>query len=367
MEKVTLLEVARRAGVHPSSASRALSADYAKYVGEATRRKVLRAAEELGYRPNALAKGLRTGRSGVVGVVVVDFEHPFTSAILRGIETSLEADGLLPLVAQTHESSERLGRALEHLIGRSVDAVITTAVHSRDAAVVESAARRVPVVLAVRTLSETGLPTVAHDDFAGGVLAARHLLGLGHRRVAQLCGPLDVSSFVQRRRGFRHELAAAGASEVDFEMEATSGVLEEGRRLAGALLERGGELPSALFAHNDLLAVGAMDVLAAAGLRCPGDVSIIGYDDMLLADHLSPALTTLSLPSYHLGQLAARLTVSMIEDPDSPPATVSLPPTLVVRGSTAPLGPATVVTRAGPPPVAGSRSERAPAGRPSRT
>lgn len=356
MGKVTLLEVARRAGVHLSSASRALRPDYAKYVGEATRRKVLLAAKELGYRPNALAQGLRKGRSGVIGVVVVDFEHPFTSAILRGIEISLEANGLLPVVAQTHESSERLERALEHLIGRSVDAIITTAVHFGDVRVIESIARHVPVVLAVRSLSETKLPTVAHDDFTGGVLAARHLLGLGHRRVAELCGPLDVSSFVQRRRGFRHELAAAGALEVSFEMEATSGILDEGRRLAAALLEQGGELPTAVFAHNDLLAVGALDVFAEAGLRCPRDVSLIGYDDMLLADHLRPALTTLSLPSYHLGQLAAQVTVSMIGDPGSPPPTVSLPPTLVVRGSTA--APTRSTARRVPPTRA--RSRRAP-------
>jgi len=334
MGNVTLLEVARRARVHPSTASRALGPGYAKYVGEATRRRVLRAAKELGYRPNAIAQGLRKGRAGVIGVVVVDFEHPFTAAVLRGMEISLEAVGLMPLVAETHESSARLEQALDHLVDRRADAIITTAARFPDAEVVERVARRVPLVLAVRSLPGSQLPTIAHDDMAGGAMAARHLLGLGHRRVAELCGPLDVSSFVQRQAGFRSGLAEAGVSEVAFEISATSGTIDEGKRVAAALLERTPELPTAVFAHNDLMAVGAIDAFAEAGIRCPQDVSVVGYNDMLLADHLVPPLTTIRLPSFHLGRLAAEMTHSLLETPDSPPPTISLPPSLVLRGST---------------------------------
>jgi len=332
---VTIVEVARRAKVHPSTVSRALSPGWAVYVGEATRRRVLKVAEELGYRPNALAQGLRNGRTGVIGVVVVDFEHPFTAALLRGLEIALEAVGIMPLVTETHESSERLERALDHLLARRVDAIITTAARYGDAAIIDRAARQVPTVLAVRSLPTERFPTIAHDDLAGGALAGRHLLELGHRRIAELCGPLDVSSFVQRQEGFRAALSQGGVRELAFQMSAVSATLEEGKRIARALIGSADELPTAVFAHNDLVAVGAIDAFAEVGARCPRDVSIVGYDDLTLADHLVPPLTTIQLPSFHLGRLAAEMAYSLIQTPDTPPPTVSLPPTLVVRASTA--------------------------------
>jgi len=350
---VTLMDVAKRANVHLSTASRALSPDYAKYVGEATRLKVLRAAEELEYRPNALAQGLRKGRTGVVGVVVVHVEQPFTATVLRGMENSLEAVGIMPLIAETHGSSERLRRAFEHLIAWRADAIITTAVRYGDADIIERFAREVPIVLAVRSLPGGRLPTIAHDDTVGGALAARHLLELGHRRIGELCGPPDVSSFAQRQAGFRAALAEGGVTETVAQTSLVGATLDEGRRAAAALLSRDGARPTAVFAHNDLMAVGAMDVFSEAGLSCPGDISVIGYDDILFADHLVPSLTTIRLSSFHLGRMAGEMTYSLLQSPDSPPPTISLPPELIVRDSTAPPAEAPGASR--PPSRARSR------------
>jgi len=260
----------------------------------------------------------------------------FTAAVLRGIEGALESVGMMPLITETHESSERLELAFEQLLARRADAVITTAVRYGDERFVAKAADRVPVVLAVRTLTQGSFPTIAHDDIAGGAIAASHLLELGHERFAELGGPLEVSSFAQRHAGFQARIAAAGAKDPPLVSYAKSATFEEGKRLAAELLATCDEPPTAVFAHNDHMAVGAVTVFAEAGLRCPRDVSVLGYDDMHFAEFFSPQLTTVRLPSFHLGRLAAEMATSLLLAEDSPAPTVSLPPSLVVRLSTAP-------------------------------
>ncbi len=299
---------------------------------------MLAAAKALGYRPNVVARGLRKGRTGTIGVVITDFELPHNAAILRGIEITLADSGLMPLVAETHDERGRLETVLDQLVGRRADAVIVTTARLGDEAAVLAAARLLPVVLAIRTLPGARLPTVAHDDFEGGLLAASHLTSLGHRRIGEIGGAQDVSSFAQRRAGFLAGLQQAGLSLAGSEETTRMPSIREGHRLATQLLKEVGSPPTAVFAHNDVLAVGAIDGFAEAGLRCPGDVSVVGYDDILLADRLAPALTTIRLPSFHLGRLAAQLAHSLVEQPESPPPRVSLPPELVVRASTAPPG-----------------------------
>lgn len=332
---VTLFEVAEKAQVHPSTASRALSPVRSREVSEATRRNVLAAAKALGYRPNVVARGLRKGRTGTIGVIITDFELPHNAPVLRGIEVTLADSGLMPLVAETHDEPERLETVLDHLVGRRADAVIVTTARFGDKAAVLAVAQLLPVVLAVRTLPGVPLPTVAHDDFEGGLLAAAHLTSLGHRRIGEITGAQDISSFAQRRAGFAAGLQQAGLSVAWTGETARMPSVGEGHRLATQLLREVDSPPTAVFAHNDVLAVGTIDAFSEAGLRCPGDVSVVGYDDILLADRLAPALTTIRLPSFHLGRLAAQLTHSLVEQPESPPPRVSLPPELVVRASTA--------------------------------
>lgn len=335
--KVTLLQVAELAQVHPSTASRALNPIVSREVSEATRLKVRHAAETLGYRANVVARGLRQGRTGTIGVVITDFEHPHNAAVLRGVEVGIAAAGSMPLVAETHGRHDWLERVLNHLVERRPDAIIVTAARFGDKDAVLQASRFVPVVLAVRMLPGTDLPRIAHDDSAGGVMAARHLLSLGHRRVAEICGAHDVSSFASRRHGFTNTLRADGVVPVA-QLEAPMPNIEEGYRLGHRLLDVLDEPPTAIFAHNDLLAAGAIDAFRERGLRCPDDISVVGYDDVVLADHLQPPLTTVRLPSFHLGKLAAELTRTLLSDPATPAPQVTLPPEFIVRGSTAPPG-----------------------------
>jgi LacI family transcriptional regulator len=193
------------------------------------------------------------------------------------------------------------------------------------------------MVLAVRQLPGSGIPAIGHDDKAGGKLAAEHLLSLGHTRLAQLMGPEDIWSFEGRANGFRETIEQAGGTCIDVKAAVRLPTIDAGVQLAERFLQIPGERPSAVFAHNDSIAIGAIDELRQAGVNCPNDVSIVGFNDVPLTDKISPPLTTVRLPGYELGRLAAELVLSRIDGNERGANTVMLTPDLVVRGSTAPL------------------------------
>ena len=333
---VTLKDVAKRAGVDVSTASRALSADKSSLVKAATRNRVLAAAEELGYRGNLQASALRRGRTGTIGVIVADLGNPFIGPVLRGIAGTLGNRDLLPIMTETGDVSAALTRVCDKLLAQRVDGIITTAGRYGDRALLKRVAREVPLVLAVRDLPGSGIPAISHDDVAGGRLAAEHLLELGHTRLAQLEGPEDIWSFEGRAHGFREAVRAAGASCVDIRRSIRLPTIDAGRQLAGELLDGGDSLPTAVFAHNDTMAIGAIASFRELGIRVPDDLSVIGYNDSPLTDQIQPPLTTVRLPGYELGRLAAELVLTYIDGADSRTERVMLAPELIVRRSTAP-------------------------------
>jgi LacI family transcriptional regulator len=335
--EVTLKEVARVAGVHISTASRALDPTNSWRISAATVERVRRAASDLGYRPDMVARGLKRRRTTSIGVVVSDLENPFVGPLIRGIVTSVEARGFVVLVTESFDEHERFAHVLDHLVSRRVDAIITTAAHESDADLLRGlVSTGTPIVLAVRAVEGADLPSVTNDDVHGGRLALDHLAELGHEVVAQLCGPPDIRSFVDRGRAFAEHAAASALVDRTIEETAHEPTVREGRRLMELTLGLGEPRPTGIFAHNDLLAIGAMDATLAAGLACPGDVSIVGYNDAPLVDHLSPPLTSVRLPGEEIGRLAAELAVAAIEDPTAAPRAISLDVTLVVRGSSGP-------------------------------
>jgi len=333
----TLKDVATAAGVHASTVSRALSPDKRMLVNTETREHIEQVAKDLHYRPDKVASSLRRGRTNVIGVMVADLGNPFISPVLRGIENALTGRSVMQLVVESRDSSDRLARLCEALIDQRVDAIITTAARTGDRSTLRRVAEEVPVVIAVRDLPNLGVATVAHDDVLGGQLAARHLVDLGHTRLASLVGPDDVSSFRRRRRGFRDAAADAGLDVLEISDATVLPTVEEGRRLMELLLaDHRHDMPSAVFVHNDPMAVGALDAARAAGLECPDDLSIVGYNNNALTAFLDPSLTTIHLPGYELGRLAADTVIGMLDEPGVVPYTVTLPPHLVARASTAP-------------------------------
>jgi LacI family transcriptional regulator len=334
---VTLEDVARAAGVHYSTVSRALDSDTARQVNVVTRKRVQAVAKRMGYQKDMVASGLKRGRTHTVAVVVGDLANPNVALLLRGISNGLEPAGLMPLIVETQNDPARLERILDHLLSRRVDAVIITAARLGDGPKLRRILRRgIPVVLAVQTVPGIRLPAFTHDDILGGSLAAQHLLGLGHRRVAQLRGPADIYSCLQRAQGFSQTIAAAGATEVMLRSTGPMGTAEEGGRLMRQLLDSKRALPTGIFAHHDLMAFGALSVAEERGLVCPRDFSIVGYADLPNLERMVPPLTSISLPREELGRLTAEVMVELLASPARPPASRKLAPTLVVRQSTGP-------------------------------
>lgn len=331
----TLKDVARHAGVHPSTASRCLDPMQAGRIGEQTRERVLRAASALSYRPHPEASNLRRRRSHSVGVLIPDLTNPINAMLLRGISDKLESEGYTAVIFETRDLEPRLDRALEVLKDRRVEGVVNAAARRGDGRRLREFMRDgTPVVFAARDIGGVQATRVLADDFRGGTLAAEHLLSLGHRRIAQITGPADVVAFVERARGLRSGLLEVGVSAEPATVEATSGSVEEGRSAAARLL-RAKQAPTAIFAHNDLLAIGAIAGLHEAGLRCPDGVSVIGYNDTPLTGYLAPALSTVRLPAVEVGQLAAERLLAAL-DKEATPTVISLQPRLIARESTGP-------------------------------
>lgn len=333
---VSMREVAEAAGVHLSTASRALDPDQRGRISAATINRVETAARELGYVPDLVAAGLKRGRTKTVGIIVSDLTNPFNGPLVRGVASVVEEHGFLPLVAETNESSDRLDTVLRHFVSRRVEAIVTTAVHHDDAEVVGAVAGAgIPVVLALRGLDMGRFPTVLHDDLTGGDLAAAHLLELGHTDIAAIAGPADIDTFVRREQGFSARLGKARNGVRAAVVTAQTTSMEEGRRLMAQLMDGPGPLPTAVFAANDVMAIGAIEAIEERGLRCPEDISVVGYDDMPLVGHMTPPLTTISLPAEQLGRTAAQMALKLIQKPRSRAQTIQLPASLIVRGSTA--------------------------------
>ncbi|HEV2893446.1 MAG TPA: LacI family DNA-binding transcriptional regulator [Actinomycetota bacterium] len=331
---VTLRDVAAAARVHVATASRALDAETAHPVSPETRARVKQVAEELGYQHHMMARGLRRGFSSTVGVVVADLGNPYTAPVLRGLQSRLEGADYMALMTETRDDSQVLERAVGHLLARQVDALVMLAVRSSDRDRVVGWASRVPVVLAVRSLPGSGVPAVTHDDLGGARLAATHLAELGHRRVVQLPGPQDMQPFKDRYDGF-----AEAADELGLEAwaapPASRPVFDEGRRLMGQALEGQGRA-TAVFAHNDAMAMGAVRALRDAGLSCPGDVSVVGYNDVHMADCFDPPLTTIRLNGHEVGRQAGEAVLAAIRGLPLPGGGQPGPAELVTRASAAP-------------------------------
>jgi LacI family transcriptional regulator len=328
---VTLNDVARAAGVHPSTVSRALDPTKHSRVKTETRARIMQVANELGYRPDLVARSLQSGRTGTVGVILADLGNTFVTPLVHGIAASLESARALPTIAETQDDHARMLNILDHMLSRRVDGIIAVAARSADQQALEAAAKVVPVVLASRPLEETSLILVTHDDHEGGRLVAEHLYQLGHRTVGQLCGPDDVLNFPRRAAGFRSVAAVRGLREVLVEDCAERPVAEEGARLMELLLDNSPQLPTAVFAHNDLMALGALSVLRQRSLRIPEDMSLVGFNDLPLVGHLTPPLSTVRVKPLELGKMAGDMVVRMLAG--ERPSSVTLGVSLIPRGS----------------------------------
>jgi LacI family transcriptional regulator len=333
---VTIRDVARAAEVHPGTVSRALNPDTRALVNPETAERVIEAAERLGYRPNRIARGLKTSRSHTIGVLIPDITNPLFPPILRGIEDRLDDGGYTSLIVNTDNDPERERSVLDAMGARQVDGFISATARLDRELLAELASRSTPLVLVNRSFEDARVPAVAVDDRRGVRLAVGHVIELGHTRIGHVAGPQNLSTGHRRYLGFLEAMRSAGLEVPDEHVcFAAAFTEEEGAAACTELLDVAPDL-TAIVAANDLLAIGCYDALEARGLRCPEDISIVGFNDMPFLDRLRPPLTSVRVPQREIGKVAADLLLERLGGGSQTVREILLEPTLVVRGSTAP-------------------------------
>jgi LacI family transcriptional regulator len=332
----TLRDVATAAGVHPATASRALNPSTRLLVSEDTAQRVLEAASRLGYRPNPVARSLRTRRSSTVGVLIPDLNNPLFPPIVRGVEDMLAERGYVALIGNTDADERRERMVFDQMRARHVDGYVLATATLRHPILDEAVAADLPVVLMNRTAHGYPFSSVSVDNEQGVRSAVAHLAALGHTRIGHIAGPQGVSTGVSRLRGFQEGMRACGLETRDDQViEASAYSIEEGAHCCTELLSRRGDL-TAIVAANDMVAVGCYGAFDDLGVSCPEDVSVIGFNDMPFIDRLRPPLSTIRFPHYQLGMEAAKLLLERIDGNGSPVKILYLAPELIARGSTAP-------------------------------
>jgi LacI family transcriptional regulator len=328
---VTLTEVAKRAGVHVSTVSRALSSE-APRIGAETVDRIRLLAEEMGYEPDPAAAALRTGRSGVLGVLVPRVSDYVLARIYEGIDSRATEHGYNTFVSNSNDDPLLRRERLSDLLLRRVEGmVLGDARLDGDELVGILRKRGVPYVLVNRRLR--GHPSVTTDDILGGRLAASHLLELGHENVGIIAGPSYVSTCAERTYGFVSQFRAAGIG-IDESRIINSGTDAVGGYEAGSALLANNPDLTAIFAINDFAAVGAMGAIREFG-KVPGrDVAVVGYNDVPLSSFLPVPLTSISSPMFQMGQEAMTMLVDLISGRTAEPRLLT--PHLMVRASTLP-------------------------------
>jgi DNA-binding LacI/PurR family transcriptional regulator len=334
----SLQEVARVAGVSPSTVSRAISRP--DMVNAETRERVEAAVRELGYQPSRVARRLRVahGYSDLIGLVIPDLQNPFFADLARGVEDVAARHGYTVLIGNSDESVEKEARYLNAMQAEAVDGIILPPSCEGRSAAIDLARAGVPLVCVDRRLDKARVDTVVVDNVRGAAEATEHLIALGHRRIGYLEGKQGVSTSRERLEGYHTALARSGIEKDPALVLAGDSRPESGRRLAAKLLESA-DRPTALVVGNGMMTLGALEAIHARGLRIPEDVAVVGYDDMPWALALTPALTVVRQPGYELGSRAMELLRQRIREPARSITTVMLQPELVVRGSSgAPAG-----------------------------
>lgn len=333
--RATLADVARRAGVSIATVSYVMNGRDG--VGDRTRARVLRIAEEVGFRPNRLASGLRTGQTRVLGLVLADITNPFYPEIAGGVIAAAAEAGYQVFLSHSGVGGGLEGEEVRALTDHQCAALIFTSLMITDRELIADVVpAEVPLVQTVRRVPGLAADFVGIDDRAGAREAALHLLELGHRDIAVLIGPLRSSASYERAMGFREALAAAGLEPDDDRFVECQLTVDAGYAGAQRLLATRSQPPGAVLCGNDLIALGAIDALSDHGLSVPAEVSVVGYDDIWFSSSRLVQLTTVRQPRQAMGQAAVSLALDRLADGGIEPREVILPHELVLRRTTAP-------------------------------
>lgn len=324
----TIYDVARLAGVSTATVSRALNGT--GQIAPATRAAIEEAVQRLGYRANSVARSLVTKSTQTIALLLPDITNPFYAALVGGVQESTLAHGYTMLLCTTEGDPAREEQYLSLLRAQQVDGALVDGLRLPAARIARFVKDGFPIVCLDRDVESDSVPLVQVDNRLGGRLATEHLLRLGHRRIAHVTGARELRISEERLAGYREALA----DHFDEQLVAHGAFTEEsGRAATLGLLERRPDL-TAVFAANDLSALGAMSALTARGRRVPEDVSVVGFDDLRLSAFTSPPLTTIHQPATEIGQRATELLLDLTQGREAPRTLHLLEPRLVIRAST---------------------------------
>jgi len=331
----TIRDVADRAGVSTATVSRVLAG-----IGNPkpdTAAAVLRAVEQLGYRPSGVARSLRMKRTRTLGLIVTDIQNPFFPELVQAADSAARGLNYSIILGSAAYDEHRAMHYLDLMVDRRVDGLIIASSQLSEESWRWLIASPVPVVVVNAEPTGLPVPVITSDNEGGTRLAVEHLVGLGHRRFAYIRGPEGFTADRPRFEGFLQACADAGIPTSDIDEIRGDGQFEGGERATAELLE-GGSVATAIVCHNDVTAIGAMRAIRAAGKRVPADISVVGCDDIAAAAWVVPSLTTVAQQKAEMGTLAVQRLAAALDDPEfaGVAETIRIPMVLHVRESTGP-------------------------------
>jgi LacI family transcriptional regulator len=331
---VRLKDIARDLGVSVVTVSKVLRGN--KDIGDETRRRVLKRMKELNYQPNMLARGLASGKTFTVGLVVPDLVHPFFGEFAKSLSGVLRASNRALILASSEEDPEVERQEIRTLLRRGIDVLLIASCQPSLRNFYELGDERTPYLLFDRNFPHLAAHFVGSNDVVVGEMATNHLIQIGRKRVAHIAGQ-NTSPAYERLRGYRNALAEARMPAPE-EYVVVCNRLEETGDVAGARameqLLKLPERPDAVFCYNDLTAIGAIEATIASGLRVPEDIAFIGCGNMRYNDYLKIPLSSIDHGTTELGRIAGELALELVSNPEQPPKSILVPPTLVARAST---------------------------------
>jgi LacI family transcriptional regulator len=332
--KITMQQIAARAKVSVGTVSHVINNTAG--VRESVRRRVQETIRELGYRPSLLARSLRTNRTTIIGMIIPDILNPFFPQVVRGVEDVAYQNSYQLMLCNTDNDAKKEYTYAEQLRAyRMAGVVVIPSAHSHLATFAsELNPREGPLICLDRRIKNWKGDSVTVDNASGAYEAARLLFNAGHRRIATITGPLHLANGMERLRGFRRALRELGAPLRTGYVRESNFDRAGGYEQALSLLQKR-DRPTAIFAANDLVALGILSAIKELGLSCPDDISIVGFDDLEMTAFTNPPLTTVSQPGYEMGALGASLLLERLTGKTTSPQNIVLKTKISMRGSVA--------------------------------
>lgn len=331
--KITIEDVAKKAGVSKATVSRVLNGQY-QHVTEETKQRVLAVIQELDYRPNALARGLKQNRTNLIGIILSNLRNPFWSSVLEGVEDACRNAGYNLVICNSNEEAFLEEEHIKGLQTRQVDGIIVNPTVKNKPLFESLIKSHYPLVLINRRIDNLKVDMVVMDNIYGARLAIEHLLSVGRKKIAILLYPLEgVSPRQERLEGYKQALSGHG---LPIDEKLIKIVPEYKGSCKEAVIDwiKNGVCPDAIFSTNNVMTLEVLEGIQEAGLCVPDDIAVIGYDETVWSKHLNPPLTTIQQPAYQMGELAAQRLIKLIEAKRKPrPKVQVLAPNIIIRQS----------------------------------